>query len=392
VILASALALPLIAALSSLASAGADLSLRVEGRATGLAEQPQPEEYRTGYFVTPSALLAAEGAAIRGTGLYSAQIWTTSVETRATPLVNHRAEASLEVAPEGGWRAVLTAAGARGRTDPLEPVGAPATPGGGTQLPSAGALAFEEFHGALRLEAPLGERATLATEASGALSRATEPAGRLVLPDQRSARLLAELSLRVTERDELRFGARGEAALTEVTGSGSRSSVAAVSGSWTRQLATGLQARMGAGASLYSEVGSERSTHVLPNGECAATWAGGGAVPTGEGAVRVTTFVDRFTGAVLPMSEAGVNLRWATGADHSLAAFISGGASLDGTTTVGSAEARWSAGLRVDLVLEVGCRARVQRDSRPGIPSFTEGAAFMAMSWRTRRLVGQGTP
>lgn len=378
--MAAALGLPLLAILLGQATADVELGARLEARATTVDGAGQPRVTQAAYAVTPGALLLVRRAELRFTLGYAPRFWSTDLAGSPEPVVNHRVGAALEVGSEGRWRAVASAAGERGWTDPLADLRSASVVT--SQLPSTQALHFEDLNTALRGEGSFDERTR--GEAGGAwtVSRAVDPLQRGTLPTQRTLSFSGSLLRDLTEHDTLVLGLGGQRIQTGEAGSELIGKYADASVDWDHTLTAELKGRLGAGAALVWPEAPGDPYRGLPSASGRLTWEGDPRA-SGDLGARLTTFVDRFSGQVSSMLEVGATLGWTLGERLSLTAQAAGGARTDGETRLAGAELRLTWLLREALALDAGARAWRQLERRPEIPSITEAGAFVALVFGT---------
>lgn len=376
----------LVASLAELAAVDADVGVRGDALADGVADSRASATRRTSLSVVPTAAAILEAGPLRLTTTYAPRLWMSDVEAQQTLLVTQAGEARVRTRDTRTWSMEAMASAARGRTDPLLHPSSTATLPGATQVTTVRALGYEELQGGLAGELAAGPRTTLSAATRWQRSRAIGQDAEL-LPSQRGVSFDAAVLRLVTERDALRVAATATSTVTEPaaiapTHSGSAAAVA----TWRRRVGPRTDGWVGAGASwLYSD---QLRPELRPAGEVGLARAGQGLGPSVEATLRATTFIDRFTGEVSPSLDARCGVAWPVSERLSFFGSASGGGRTDGATAVAGADARAAWLLRPTLTLELGVLARAQHERRLERPSFVEAAAFVAFAFRRERLFG----
>jgi hypothetical protein len=389
------LALRLVASLVHVASLDAELGLRAEGQSNTLAAADVADRTRGAWSAVPSASVLADAWRLRLETTYAPRFWTSDAELHPSPLVSHNLTARVETRTEGSWRAEASASAARGMTDPLANVGVVASgTAARTQLATTAPLRFEELRTGARAELTLGPRTTVAAGAAGNASRAIGAAGPELLPLQRGLALDASVSRLATERDTVRVSAQAGRTLTDTPAGETTADVASGLATWRRRLTPFVDGWIGGGASIATSDAPPDAgrVDVLPNGEAGIAREGDELSVATQVVVRLTTSVDRFSGAIDPTVDATASIAWRIAQGVSGAGSASGGGRTDGESASTAAEVRVTWALRERLALEAGIRGRWQYERRPEIPSFFEGATFAGVTWNTGRLFGTVAP
>ena len=388
--MAAAGALAAVLALVATATADVELSVRGEGRSIVVGAPPASApgasaESRTSVMsasLTPRISLAADGAPGRVVASYSAYLWTQDVGAASGLLVNHGVDARAELGREGPWRAVATASGTLGMSEPLS---APPGAAGVSQYASAGPLHYQALGASARGELQR-DRTTTGLTLSGAESSGMGPAARSVMPLQRTASAEASTRWLATEVDALALSLGAARTWTESGPGAVVTSYASTLATWHRGLSPTTGGWVGAGASVSSSSGGG-SLSLQPSAEVGFRQAG---VRTQQQTVaRLTVYVDRFTGTLSPMAQASWSILW-TAADRW---GVSGTTSVAGTdtgTVLAALDLRTTWAVRDRLALETGAVARWQRDPRPDVPSFFEVGVFLAVSQAATFRVASG--
>ncbi len=384
--LSGALALPLLTALVSAASADLDLSVRAEGRSSTLAPSGAPRVTRGSALVLPHLGAQVDTERLRLTAAYAPRFWTSDVGASPSPLVDHTLEAGLETRGDGSWRAGANGSATRGRTDPLADLlavsasGAPGAPG---QLATTTPLAYETVRAGGRGEVRLGPRTTIGAGGSWSASRGADAAAIALLPTQRVLGANASVGYLLSELDTLRLGADATRSVTAVAGGDVTSEFSTASATWRRRLSPTTDGWGGAGASLTSQQspGAPAEIHVLPFGQLGFARAGDESRVGLDATVRLVPTVDRYTGAVRSSLEAAGGVRWPLARAVALSAAATAGARTDGETRLGTWDARVVWSVRDRLSLELGVVGRWQRERRPELPSFVEAGAVAAVTY-----------
>jgi hypothetical protein len=373
------LALPTVAWLLLGAAVEPDVSLRTDGRETRYVAAGAVT-YRSAASAIPQAALAVDAAPLKLQAGYAATFWTSDVGTQPSALVNHAADARLELAPDAPWRATASANLLRGETDPLASVPT-ASSAGASQLASSGPIPYQSLRSTLRLERQLDPRWTLAGDGRWSDTRALRGELASLLPPQRTAGGSAGLSYRATERDTVTVRTSGDWSETDTVGGYTTGVALSADGSWRRALTPTVDGwtRAGVGWLRADEPLVATRRDLLPV-------AGLGLVRTAErGGVGIdlstnlTSAVDRFKGDVRPVVDARLVFSWSPAAYVLLAAQASGARRLDGDTTLGAADLRFSWTVRPRVAVEGGALWRLQRERRPELPSFSETGVFMGL-------------
>ncbi len=390
----------LLTALSLAASGEGAVSAELDGRSSWLAPEGLRTDNQLSSSVAPRGELRLELPPLRFEAAYAPRFWSNDLEQGSRWLTTHLVEARLGTEHEASWSAGIGAAAVRGSTDPAADVlgggisdpGDPGAPGGG-QLPTTGALRFEELHANGDAAIPFG-RNRLGLEADWMFGRAVDPTERALLPPQRTLSVTTNLTRLVTERSSVRLSLLGTQAWTETAGGLTRSASTTGLLSWEYTLTPLLQTTLGAGATLTYDGSLLQPTDpdVLAAAEAGITRAGDDLSVTLSFNAQLTTAVDRFTGEVDGMAIATGSLTWQAGERVVVEASLSGGTRLDGATKLGRAETRVGWQMVEAVRFELGVVGRLQREERPEIPSFSEVVTFAGVSLEPAPLfrVGRG--
>jgi hypothetical protein len=405
-----ALALSVALSLAAGATADLELGMRAEGRSTTLAPSRGPTVNLQSAWAVPSAAVRVDAPRLRVRGTYAPRIWTSDLETRPSPLVNHFLEAHVETstaaAPAGAtprpvrdgggaapadhpWRLEATASAMRGETDPLADPALALGSGAPSQVATAKSLPYESARTGGRGEVHLDARTILGAGAEWNASRATSAEGRALLPGQWTAALDAFLARRVTERDTLRGVANAARTSTEQRTDATAGDTTSVSGeafaTWRRRLTPFVDGWIGGGAGIayVDEPGVASTRDIHPTGELGVARAGASLRVVGEAMGRATTFVDRFTGEVSPSLEGRCTATWLLSNRLSLRGAVSGMRRTDGETALAAGDV-WFAWMHPSkLTFEAGLSGRRQYERRPEVPSFRQGGVFLAVGFGT---------
>lgn len=380
-----ALALPLVTSLVAAVSAHGDLEVRTESRSTTLSLSGAPQLTRESAIVRPRLAGHLDDEDLRVTAEYQPRIWTSDVAVSPSPLVDHTVLAGVQMRGDRIWRAGATGTATRGKTDPLSDLLATATattPAAG-QLASTSPVAYESLRlggdGALQLS----PRTTAGATGTFAVSQGADAAARRLLPPQRIGGGGLSSSHLLTLRDTLRVAADATFSVTSAPGGDLHSAFGTASASWRRRLSSTLDGSIGGGGSVTSEraPGGRTVVSTLPYAQLGLIRAGDEDRVAIEVVARLGPTVDRFTGEVRSTVEGSAGLRWQAGRDLAFTSSVSTGARIDGETTLGTWDGRSVWTLRDRLALELGLAGRWQRDRRPGVPSYVEAGAIVAVTY-----------
>jgi hypothetical protein len=397
VIVGGALALPLLASLVAAAGLSAELGASAEGRSTTHRPEGLPNVNRTALSLSPNASVVADAGRLRLTATYAPRFWTADVERRTSPLVDHELHATLETNHARPWHAEATVDAIRGYSDPLSDPRREAAPTTPVAVATAAPFRYQDLEAGVGGLLKLDPRTAVAATASWRTSRAVAPEAAPLLPLSRAVALDASLSWRATERDTLLVEA--DASLTTTASMGGEAGgdadtrVAGGVATWRRRLSPRDEVWIGGGVtySTYGVGTAPSTSDVLPEAEIGAT-VGEGTNVKASLTAQLTTFVDRLTGEVSPMTGATGELAWRRSQRLSLLARALGAATTDGRTALAASDVRAVWVVRDRLELEGGLRGFWQHERRPGIPSFVEAAAFVGASYATRRQALAAAP
>jgi hypothetical protein len=400
VTVAAILSPALVAALVHLAALDADVGARLDTRSTTLDTSNAPRTTRNAVAAVPTASVVVDTWELRLTGTYAPRFWTSDVETTGRSLlVDQAGEARVATHHDRPWRLEALAGGVWGRTDPLSSPTIPTTATAPGQVPTTRSLAYEELYGRAFGEVPLGPRTLVGAGASGRLSRATGTDADL-LPLQRSVAGDASFARLLTERDTLRLIASGSWTATDRTGFPRTLATTATGlATWRRRFVPNLDGWLGGGATLVhsDQLVPGRQAQVEPAGELGVVWARDAPSTTAVGErlsttldalVRLTTFVDRYTGAVNQFVDGRLGAGWRATDTFGFAVSTTEGVRTNGDTVLARADARAMWLLRDGLQLDVGVTGVWQHERRPDRPSFVEAGVFTALSYRRNRILG----
>jgi hypothetical protein len=248
-------------------------------------------------------------------------------------------------------------------------------------------MPYERIHADAGIEAQLGLLTSMRAGAQWNASRVLQADLAQVMPPQMGASVDGAVSRRVTERHTLEILATGAWSETDMDAGRTSSASATAEAAWRTALGPLSQGwvRAGAGAAYTDDHAGPARRDVFPTfGAGLANLAIAEQV-TGDLSARVTTYVDRFTGAAGPLLDGSALLRANVARDVSLVAQTSGGRSLDGATTFGTAEARMTWTVRPQVALEGGALWHLQRERNPQLPSFSEVGFFAGVRTSTAR-------
>jgi hypothetical protein len=386
----------LVALLVEGATFDADLGLRLDSLTSTIEDVRVSPATRTGLSALGTAAAIVDTSPLRYTATYSPRVWTSDVEAQPKPLLNQALDGTVETQPDGSWRLVLGAGGARGSTGPLVQASgvAAGTAARPVQVPTTDSVTFEEVYGRVGLEVPLGLRTKLTGTAGGQASR-TIGADAALAPLQRGVSLSFGLSRLLTERDTLDASVGAGWTVTDVSaGATTRSESATALATWRRRLTPSVEGWLGAGASWLrtGDVPAGARASIEPAGEVGVRTTNDARTATASAVVRATTFVDRFTGVVSPAIDARCDVGWRATDRLSFAVTAAGGARTDGSTTVATATARVGWLLREALSLEAGVMGFEQHETVASRPSFVEAAVFASLVYRRDRIFGNAPP
>jgi hypothetical protein len=379
------LALGTLAALLA-AAPQADLSLRLESRATRVSPSGAPALSREAVTAQPRLDAWLDGEGLRLSGRYQPRIWTSDVANDTSPLVEHTVGAALETRRPSAWQARLGATATRGTTDPLadalSAATSPATSSTG-QLASTTPLAYEALSAAGRASLQLDLRTTVGAGASWGFSRGADAAARTVLPGQRTVGASTDANHLVSLRDTLRLAVDGSWSVTASPLGDLSAAYATASATWRRRLTALLDGWAGAGASLTRErnPGEAASLRALPAGQAGLGRAADTAHVGFQLAARIVPAFDRVDGRVRSTAEGAGTLAWSPARAVTLSTTATAAQRTDGQTSFGAWDARATWLVRERLAVELGVVSRWQRDRRPGVASFWESGAIAAVSW-----------
>lgn len=396
-------ALPLIAALAQAATLNTELGLRTEGRGTALEATDLGTARRTQAFVAPLATFTGATSGILFAGSYAPRLWSSDLKERRSPLVSHAGDLRIDYRDtDRAWVLWVAGAGIRSQTDPLADPWQAAAPAAGTQVATARSLGYQDYRATVGSQLSLSSRTAFEAGAQYYRSQVLNASDGALLPPQQTLSL--ELALRhlVTERDTLRVNSRSMQVHTTVqeeiapsagapgrvvAGPSVNSELSSTMATWIRTLAPTRTGWLGAGATLTRTVGGADPDPLSfqPAAEAGIRDASETQPVDYSVITRLWTFVDRFEGRLRPMTSASANLGWRPSSRFTLRATASAGVRLDGATRLASADARVMRVLAEGLTLETGIGGSLQEDTRPTLPSYTQGSAFAGLAYRPRQ-------
>jgi hypothetical protein len=162
-----------------------------------------------------------------------------------------------------------------------------------------------------------------------------------------------------------------------------RALASTVSLGWRRRLTPVTDGWLDAGGTLATQHGgpNPQGTSVLPTARAGVATAWEPQALTLEVTAGLAPAADRYTGALSPVVDAALGVRWRASPTWSVNAAASAAARTDGETKLAawSLRAIWNA--RERLAFELGVIGRLQRERDPGLPSYVDGGLVAAVTW-----------